>query len=128
MGKRVDFERLRTMEDVLRERMRIRYDIKQREHMLKNDMERVGEVFTPDYWMAILSRKAAEMVEQVTANVAGKIRGIASGWGLLDSLLAKLGSRFGKPARQGTEYFVEEDFYYDPDDEEDIFIGDERTC
>ena len=128
MGKRVDFERLRTMEDVLRERMRIRYDIKQREHVLKNDMERVGEVFTPDYWMAILSQKTAELVEQLTANVASRIRGIASGWGILDSLLSRLGNRFGKPEQQAKEYFVEEDFYYIPDDDDEDFFENERTC
>jgi len=130
MGKRVDFERLKTIDDVHKERLRVRYDIQHCEHLLKNDMERVGEVFTPDYWMAIISRKAAEVVQEVSEKVASKIRGFASGWGIVDSLLSRFGIFGGSSCnRRNPEYYAEEeDYYYIPDDDEEEYFNGNRTC
>lgn len=119
MAKRVDFERLRTMDDVHREQLRVRYDIKHCEHTLRRDTERVSELFTANYWLSILSVKASELVSEVTGRIAGRIRGIASGFGFVESLLAGLGRR-NKPSRQPECEcdYEEDDFYYIPDDGE----------
>ena len=101
MGKRIDFEQLKTMKDVRRERTRVRRDIAHQTDLLQRDMNRFGELFTMDYWMEILSQKAAELVQEVTGKIASRIRGIASGWGLLDGLLSGLTSRFGRTAEIG---------------------------
>lgn len=131
MGKRIDFEQLKSMKDVRRERVRVRRDIELQEVLLKRDMDRFGEIFTVDYWMDILSRKAAELIQQATANVASRIRGIASGWHFVENLLSGVMDRFGRSRRVEEERYAEEHSLYDLDDEDFIdedFISENRTC
>ncbi|MCD8185393.1 MAG: hypothetical protein LUD68_02745 [Rikenellaceae bacterium] len=120
MAKRVDFERLRTMEDVLRERIKIRYEIKQSQHALKKNYERVFELFTTDYWTTLLKAKTAALVEDVTARVATQIRKFTSGMDLFGELAGGLFNRFRGPEVQEEEILVQDNqgnLYYELDEE-----------
>jgi len=130
MAKRVEFERLRTMEDVHRERLRVRKDIQHYEHLLEKDAKNVGELLSPDYWLSILSAKIAGIIEEKTSRIASRLRGFASGMGIVDKILGGFGKRFfGAGSSRRRPVYVEEDIYYDPEmDELDIFIDENRSC
>jgi hypothetical protein len=110
--KQIDYHRLQTIEDVRRERIRVDYDLRHQEHLLERDRKWVAEVCSPQYWVAILSQKAAVLVEQASGTIASRIRRVISGWGIIDRLFS---SFTGQSARREEEIFVEEDFYFVPD-------------
>jgi hypothetical protein len=100
------------MEDVRREQLRLNYALRHSEHLLERDRKRVGEVLTPDYWAAVLVRKAADLIETATGAIASRIRRSVSGWSIVDSLLRNPGW-LGRLFCPG--YTVEEDFDSAPD-------------
>jgi hypothetical protein len=80
MKKRVDFHQLTTLAEVRNERQRVNRALARRKEWLEEDYDRISEVFTADYWTAILS-------EWVSGIASGWI---GSGFGLVSSLLGRV--------------------------------------
>ncbi len=81
MKKRVDFHKIATLADVQKERRRVDRALARRREWLEEDVDRISEVLSVDYWASILS---------------DRISGMASGWlgtgyGLIGSLLSRVG-------------------------------------
>ena len=139
MAKRVEYDRLRTIGDVRRERRRVQKAIERTDEFLEDAAEQLGKFLSVDYWSGVLAEKAAELIERATSNVASRLRGISSLFNLFGSLFRRFGSdrpggsrqysRDGYPPRE-EEYIGEFDDPYGDDgyDEEyDILIEREPT-
>ena len=111
MGKRIEYERLQTIEDVRKERIRVKRDIRLNNRLLEEDADRVGELFSVEYWGNIVSVKLAAVVERVTSGFASRIRGFSSGFNLLSNLASNLFGRFSRQPRYAPRRSVP---YYSP--------------
>lgn len=140
MAKRVEYKDLKTIDDVRRERLRIQQDIQRTNDFLEDDAQRIGELFSVDYWGAILSVKIAEIIERATSGLASRIRGFSSVFGLVSNLAGGLFRGSSRPAYSGrvrsNRYYDDSPDYrydsgedgYDDEEEFDIIIERDRSC
>ena len=112
-NRRIDLHELQTMEQVRHERLRLNYALRHSEHLLERDLERVGEVCRPQYWINIFSRQAADLVETITGTISARVRRLASGWGIADRIFSGLLGRIFRPRE---EVWIEEDIILVPDE------------
>ena len=113
MDCRITSDRLRTIEDVYREQWLVGEQIERQRCLLSYDREQIEEVLSPDYWVDILSMKAAGVIESTAAHIASRVRGTAlgAGWisGWVDRLTRRLFRR--RSPEQEYIYIIEEDDY-----------------
>ena len=116
MDYRITSSRLRTIEDIKREQRLVNERIERQRCLLSYDREQIEEVLSPDYWMAVLSAKAAGIVENFTGRLASGVRGSALGTGLLSNLIGRLIRGIFRRKQPDREYlFVLEDDFDEPD-------------
>lgn len=117
MSHRITSDRLRTIEDVRRERWRVEEELERQRCLLRYDRELIEEVLSPDYWAEILSAKAAGVVEGITGRLAARLRGGALGAGVLSRIVNRLTRRlFNRPSEGEYYYIIEEEFDEPPRD------------
>ena len=108
MSRRVEYERLRTIEDVRRERLRVKMEIERTKHRLERDYDRINELFTVDFWRDLVMSKVSIVTSQ-----------FKSGWfsfvyNLLTGFLNRTSAKPRGCARN--------ERYYDAEDEEELLI------
>ena len=81
MNSRVDYRRLRTIDDVRAQRRRVNRELGHASRRLSNDWEDFKEMFTLDYWLGQLARG--------TSNLTGVIHSAVSGFNMVASLFKK---------------------------------------
>jgi|GEM_PF-4978336 len=80
-NSRVNYKRLKSLKDLRAERLRIAREVYYKKAEILDDIEQVQELFTPDYWMGMLTRKVGNLT-----STSGML---ATGYDLVSSLIKK---------------------------------------
>lgn len=99
MSHQVEYKRLRTIEDVRRERLRIRMEIERTHIRLERDYDLIGELFSVDFWSELFMSK----ISVATARL--KAEWFSMGYNLISNLLKRFTS---KPRSCGEDWYDED--------------------
>lgn len=78
MKSHVNYSRLRTIEDVRKERQRINMELRYTTRRIEDNWDQISDYFTVDYWL--------DYVLRVTGNVGSSVRTVISGFSTILSL------------------------------------------
>lgn len=90
MNKRINYKRLRTIEDVRAERIRLTVAINNTERDLEDDYRRLRDYFTLDYWVGAVTGQLS--------GIGSSSQWIATGYNIISALIQRY--RDNRPQRE----------------------------